>query len=342
MSREMKQTVLQRIISGETLSRLEMDQWLTNAVAGQESEPVISAVLATLAYRGESVSELSGALDALKRVMIPFPSNTALPLLDTCGTGGDGMGTFNISTTVAIVLAAGGIPVVKHGGRAVSSRSGSADVLEAIGIRVDLSVERSLEIFSELGVVFLWAPLYHPALKGLAPLRKSLQIRTLLNMIAPLANPAGVTRQILGVSSEAMVVPMAQLLTAHGSREFIVICGQGLDEVTLEGRTTFVLGQGGEIHEGYLTPRDFGLPMTPVSAIPGGNPSENASIIRRVLSGEEGPYMDYVLANAALGFQITGLVDGPLEGVQLARDVIMSRRAERLLERWEELCQTQS
>lgn len=342
MLREMRQTVLQRVISGETLSRLEMDQWLSNVIAGREPEPAIAAVLATLAYRGESVSELSGALDALKRVMIPFPSDMALPLLDTCGTGGDGMGTFNISTTVAIVLAAGGIPVVKHGGRAVSSRSGSADVLEALEIRVDLSVERSLEIFSELGIVFLWAPLYHPALKGLAPLRRSLQIRTLLNMIAPLANPAGVSRQILGVSSEAMVTPMTQLLTAHGSREFIVICGQGLDEVTLEGRTTFALGHGGEIQEGHLTPRDFGLPLTPVSAISGGDPSENASIIRRVLSGEEGPYMDYVLANAALGFQVTGLVDGPLEGVQLAREVVMSRRAERLLERWRRLCQTQS
>lgn len=338
----MSQTVLQRVISGETLTRLEMDQWLSNVVSGRESEPVIAAVLSTLAFRGESVSELSGALDALKRVMVPFPSNQLLPLLDTCGTGGDGMGTFNISTTVAIVLAAGGIPVVKHGGRAVSSRSGSADVLEALGIRVDLPVERSLEIFSELGIVFLWAPLYHPALKGLAPLRRSLQIRTLLNMIAPLANPAGVTRQILGVSSEKMVSPMAQLLMAHGSKEFIVISGQGLDEVTLEGRTTFALGRGGEIHEGYLTPRDFGLPLVPVGAICGGTPSENASIMRRVLSGEEGPYMDYVLANAALGFQVAGLVDGPLEGVQMARSVVMSRRAEQLLDRWGELCQTQS
>lgn len=342
MFREMNRTVLQRVVTGERLSRLEMDQWISSVIAGGESELVVSAVLATLAYRGESVSELSGALDALKRVMIPFPSGNVGPLFDTCGTGGDGMGTFNISTTVALVLAAGGIPVVKHGGRAVSSRSGSADVLEALGIRVDLPVERSLEIFSELGVVFLWAPLYHPALKGLAPLRRSLQIRTLLNMIAPLANPAGVSRQMLGVSSDAMVSPMAQLLASQGSREFFVVCGQGLDEVTLEGRTTFAIGRGGEIHEGYLTARDFGLPLTPVSAISGGDPFENASIIRRVLSGEEGPYMDYVLANAALGFQLAGHASGPLEGVQMARDVVMSRRAEELLERWGELCQIQS
>ena len=162
----MSQTVLQRVISGETLTRLEMDQWLSNVVSGRESEPVIAAVLSTLAFRGESVSELSGALDALKRVMVPFPSNQLLPLLDTCGTGGDGMGTFNISTTVAIVLAAGGIPVVKHGGRAVSSRSGSADVLEALGIRVDLPVERSLEIFSELGIVFFMGTSLPPCFKG--------------------------------------------------------------------------------------------------------------------------------------------------------------------------------
>jgi len=338
----MIRTILQRVSAGEQLSRSEMDQWISTVMAGGESEPVVAAVLSILAYRGESVSELSGALDALKRVMIPFPSRNAGPLFDTCGTGGDGKGTFNVSTTVAIVLAAGGIPVVKHGGRAVSSRSGSADVLEALGIRVDLPVERSIEIFSELGVVFLWAPLYHPALKGLAPLRRSLQIRTLLNLIAPLANPAGVTRQMLGVSSSEMVSPMAQLLASHGSQEFFVVCGQGLDEVTLEGRTTFAIGRGGEIHEGTFTARDFGLPLTPVSAISGGDPFENASIIRRVLSGEEGPYLDYVLANAALGFQITGHANDPIEGVQMARDVVMSRRAEDLLERWRELCQTRS
>ncbi len=338
----MNKTVLQRVISGERLSRLEMDRWLTSVVSGQEPEVVVSAVLATMSYRGESVSELSGALDALKRVMIPFPSGSFGPLFDTCGTGGDGKGSFNISTTVAIVLAAGGIPVVKHGGRAVSSRSGSADVLEALGIQVDLPVERSLEIFSELGIVFLWAPLYHPALKGLAPLRRSLQIRTLFNMIAPLANPAGVSRQMLGVSSEALVVPMAELLLSHGSKEFIVMCGQGLDEATLEGRTIFAIGRGGEIQEGALMPGDFGLPLTPVSSISGGDCFENASIVRRVLAGEEGPYLDYVLANAALGFQITGHADSPLDGVRIAREVVMSGRGEELLNRWRDLCQTRS
>ncbi len=338
----MNKTVLQRVISGERLSRLEMDRWLTSVVSGQEPEVVVSAVLATMSYRGESVSELSGALDALKRVMIPFPSGSFGPLFDTCGTGGDGKGSFNISTTVAIVLAAGGIPVVKHGGRAVSSRSGSADVLEALGIQVDLPVERSLEIFSELGIVFLWAPLYHPALKGLAPLRRSLQIRTLFNMIAPLANPAGVSRQMLGVSSEALVVPMAELLLSHGSKEFIVMCGQGLDEATLAGRTIFAIGRGGEIQEGALMPGDFGLPLTPVSAISGGDCFENASIVRRVLAGEEGPYLDYVLANAALGFQITGHADSPLDGVRIAREVVMSGRGEELLNRWRDLCQTRS
>lgn len=341
MSGKMNQDVLKKILAGETLSRQEMGQWLSEAVSGCHPDTVISAVLATLSFRGESVQELSGALDALKQLMTPFP----LPLqtgffpIDTCGTGGDGMGTFNISTTVSLVLAAGGVPVAKHGGRAVSSRSGSADVLEALGICVDLPVERSLEIFKELGIVFLWAPLYHPALKGLAPLRRSLGVRTFLNLIAPLANPARVTRQVLGVSSETMVRRMAELLQMQGATEFIVVCGQGLDEVTLEGRTTVAFGNGQEIHEGILYPRDFELPLTPISAIRGGDPIENAAIIRRVLSGEEGPYMDYVLANAALAFQVSGRVSGPAEGVLLARNTIMTGKAGNLLDRWVAMCQ---
>ncbi|MHB1604954.1 MAG: anthranilate phosphoribosyltransferase [Leptospirales bacterium] len=330
------------LLAGGTLDRLSMKQWLGSVLCGEVSDCEVAAVLTALSMRGESEEELAGALDSLRDHMTPFPlpERFQKPAFDTCGTGGDGSDSFNISTTVAFVLAAGGVPVVKHGNRAVSSRSGSADVLESLGIRIDLSPERSLEILEKLGIAFLWAPLYHPALKLLAPLRRGLGIRTLFNLVAPLASPGLVRKQILGVSSLHLVSKLAGVLDRVGHEAFCVIHGDGLDEATLSGRTRVIRCVRGDRIERDLLPNDFGLPEVPLGRIKGGSAQENADILRSVLKGTPGPFLDVTLANAALGFWVAELARTPREGVSMAREVIHSEKSLEILDQWVELSQT--
>lgn len=337
-----RMSVLPHLTKGGQLERQAMKEWLNAVLDGQIEMTEISAVLTLLSFRGETGDELAGALDSLREHLTPFhlPEPLGMEVFDTCGTGGDASGSFNISTTTAIVLAGAGIPVVKHGNRAISSRSGSADVLEALGVRIDISPESAREILTNLGVTFLWAPLYHPALKMLAPLRKSLAIRTLFNLVAPLANPALVRRQMVGVPSLPMVQKISSVLSLMGHESFCVVHGDGLDEATLAGPTTIVRLEGGQLYEKTLNPKDFNLPFVSLREIRGGTALENAEILRKVLKGTPGPFLDVTLANAALGFWTCGRVSSPAEGANLAREVIFSRKPLEILDSWIDLSKT--
>ncbi|MHB1927145.1 MAG: anthranilate phosphoribosyltransferase [Leptospirillum sp.] len=335
-------SVLPHLTKGGQMERQAMKEWLNAVLDGQIEMTEISAVLTLLSFRGETGDELAGALDSLREHLTPFilPEPLGMEVFDTCGTGGDASGSFNISTTTAIVLAGAGIPVVKHGNRAISSRSGSADVLEALGVRIDISPESAREILMNLGVTFLWAPLYHPALKMLAPLRKSLAIRTLFNLVAPLANPALVRRQMVGVPSLPMVQKISSVLSLMGHESFCVMHGDGLDEATLAGPTTIVRLEGGQLYEKTLNHKDFNLPFVSLREIRGGTALENAEILRKVLKGTPGPFLDVTIANAALGFWTCGRVSSPAEGANLAREVIFSRKPLEILDSWIDLSKT--
>lgn len=334
--------VLPLLVKGGQLERPVMKEWMDAALEGQLKDSEIAAVLTVLSFRGETEEEMAGTLDSLQEHLLPFPvpEGMAEDLFDTCGTGGDGSGSFNISTTVSFLLAGAGIPVVKHGNRAISSRSGSADVLEALGIRIDLDPIKASEVLSRQGITFLWAPLYHPALKILAPLRKSLGIRTIFNLVAPLANPARIRRQIVGVASLPMVSKTSSVLAMMGRKSFCVVHGDGLDEATLGGPTSVVRYHEGKREEKTLHPSDFGLPFVPLEKVRGGSAEDNAEILKKVLNGTDGPFLDLTLANAALGLWTWGKVASPREGVELARDVLHSRKPLEILDSWVELSQT--
>ena len=337
-------SVLPLLVKGGQMKRSVIKEWMDSALENRLEDSEIGAVLTILSFRGESEEEMAGTLDSLKEHLIPFPVREGMEedLFDTCGTGGDGSGSFNISTTVSFLLAGAGIPVVKHGNRAVSSRSGSADVLEALGIRIDLDPIKASEVLSRQGLTFLWAPLYHPALKILAPLRKSLGIRTIFNLVAPLANPARIRRQIVGVSSLSMVSKIASVLGMMGQKSFCVLHGDGLDEATLGGPTSLVRYYEGKCEEMTLHPSDFGLPFVPLEKIRGGSATDNAEILRKVLNGTEGPFLDVTLANAALGLWTWGKVASPRDGVALAREVLYSRKPLEILDSWVEMSKTTS
>lgn len=327
---------LPKILGGKSLSREETCLWLNDVLEGKVPDCETGAVLSALAMKGESSDELSGILDSLREHLVgfPLPPEYLPAAIDTCGTGGDGSGSFNVSTTVAFILAGGSIPVVKHGNRAISSRAGSADVLEALGIRIDVSPERSLSHLERLGITFLWAPLYHPALKVLAPIRKALGVRTVVNLVAPLANPALLKRQILGVSSPELVPILADVLEKEGAGAYCVVHGDGLDEATLSGPSRVCRMKGGVRTEEIFYPEDFGLPSSPKNSVAGGDASRNAAIVRTVLSGEPGPFLDYALANAALGLWVSERVSDLREGVAFARETIRSKKPMEILDEW--------
>ncbi len=253
--------------------------------------------------KGETASELTGFARAMRRFAQPFDTGLAPgdPLLDTCGTGGDGPSTFNISTITAFVVAAAGVRVAKHGNRSISSKCGSADVLEALGVRIDLSPAEAARAIREVGIAFLFAPAYHAATRHVQPVRRELKMRTVFNLLGPLVNPAGATVQVVGTTSEQNAKLIADALCALGLRRGFVVHGlDGLDEVTTTAETVaFEIG-GGHVARRILSPEDFGLPRAQLSQLSGGLAAENCEIARRVLGGERGFARDIVVANAAL------------------------------------------
>ncbi len=321
--------LLHRVVAREDLGDNDARAAMLAILSGEATIAQVAAFLVALRMKGETAAELTGFARAMRekaeRVHVQLNGE---PLLDTCGTGGDGAGTFNISTVAAFVTAGAGARVAKHGNRSISGHCGSADVLEALGVRVASDPRRVAEAIRTVGIGFLFAPAHHPAMKNAQPARLELKMRTVFNLLGPLTNPAGASRQLAGAPSAHAAELMAGALAALGTdRSFVVHGEDGLDEVSTTGPTIAFEVAGGRVERRYWTPADFGLPACRIEEIRGGDAERNAAIARSVLGGERGPCRDIVLANAAAALVAAGRAAGLLEGVALAADSIDSGRA---------------
>jgi anthranilate phosphoribosyltransferase len=299
---------------------------------GEASAVGIAGLLVALRTKGETVAEMAAIARALRAHAETAP--LADPrTVDTCGTGGDGSGTFNVSTIAAFVVAGAGVPVAKHGNRAASSRAGSADVLEALGVVVDLPVARAAAVLREEGIGFFFARRAHPAFRHVAAVRAELGVRTVMNCMGPLLNPVGARRQLVGVYAEPLVLPLARVLAELGSERALVVHGEdGLDEITTTGATHAAWLEAGRVRRLRLEPEALGLERAPAEALAGGDAAENAAIARAILEGETGPRRDLVLANAGGALFVAGAAVDPAAGVRLARESIVSGAAKARLE----------
>ncbi len=347
---------IRRIAARESLSREEARALMVEILAGRAADAEITALLVALHMKGESVEEIVGFAEAMRaaatrlppleeRRSIAEPIGTDLgdeiagvlqgpggtvgaPLVDTCGTGGDARGTFNISTTAAFVVAGAGVRVAKHGNRSVTSKCGSADVLEALGVRLELPPERLAACLQEVGIAFLYAPALHSAMKHVQAPRCALRIRTVFNLLGPLTNPAGATAQVVGVYAEELVEKVAEALRLLGLTRALVVHGRdGLDEITISGPTRIAELRNGRIRTFSLTPEECGLRRVPLDALAGGDAVANAAILRAVLDGENSPRRDVVLMNAAAVLVAAGRAESVPEGVPLAAQSLDSGAA---------------
>ena len=312
--------VLARLATGATLTADEAEAAFGIVMSGEATPAQIAGLLMAMRVRRETVPELTGAVRAMlaRMVRVPLPPPLDRQAIDVCGTGGDSAGTLNVSTAVTFVLAGAGIPVAKHGNRALSSRTGGADVLTALGVNIDLPLDRLPAILAEAGCVFMFAPRHHAALRHAAGPRVELGTRTIFNLLGPLANPAAIRRQLTGVFDPAWLRPMAETLAALGTERAWLVHGQGLDELTVAGENQIVALEHGQLTAFTLTPEQAGLPRAPIAAIRGGNPAENAAALLALLNGAHGPYRDTVLLNAAAGMVVAGVAEHIKDGLDRA------------------------
>lgn len=300
---------------------------------GDMSDAEITQVLIEMTDRGETPSEIAGAASAMRTRMIPVEGLSHA--IDVCGTGGDGQHTLNVSTAVAIVVAACGVPVAKHGNRAASSKAGTADTLEELGLNLANASQRAVETLGDLGIAFFFAQAHHPALGRIAPIRKAIGKRTIFNLLGPLANPARVTRQLIGIARPAYVPIYAEAIARLGTeRTFVVSGDEGLDELSLAGGNELAVVSGEHISMQRINPGDAGLAAAPIMAIRGGDPAFNAAALTRLLMGEPGAYRDAVLFNAAAALMVAGEVSDWQEGIEEAAEAIDKGLAKALLDCW--------
>jgi anthranilate phosphoribosyltransferase len=325
-------TAIAELIARRDLSDTDMEAVVAEIMSGAATAAQIGAFMVALRMKGERVSELVGAARALRRFGVSV--ETTLPVVDTCGTGGDLQGTFNISTAAALIATGAGVSVAKHGNRAMSGAVGGADVLEALGVRIDLDAAQAAACLAEVGMVFLFAQRFHPAMRYAAAPRREIGVRTIFNLLGPLANPAGARAQVLGVFAPEWVEPMAQTLAGLGSRRALVVHGDdGLDEISLTGPTRIAELRDGFVRCYQLTPHDLGLDPCTAAALRGGDVQLNAAIVRRVLRGEATrPQMDVALLNAAAVIYVAGRADDIRMGLTLARESVDTGRARQKLE----------
>jgi anthranilate phosphoribosyltransferase len=327
---------LEKLLRKEELSREESASLFRKIMEGKLTPAQTAAVLIALRCKGESVNEIAGAASVMreKSLKVPLPEELKEKVIDTCGTGGDLKGTFNVSTTTALVVAACGVPVAKHGNRSVSSKCGSADLLESFGVVIDLPPEKVAKCIEELNFGFMFAPRFHPAMAQVAGVRRELKVRTIFNLLGPLTNPAGAKRQLLGVFAEELTEKIASVLKELGSeRAFVVHGTDGTDEITVCAPTKVTELKDGEIKSYLIRPEDFGVETAPFSAIKGGESlEENRRIVQRILTGEEeGPKSDAVALNAAFALTAAQKVESPREGFELAKETLKSGKAYELL-----------
>jgi anthranilate phosphoribosyltransferase len=327
---------ISQLLEGQSLAAEQAEGVMEQVMTGGATPAQIAGFLIALRVKGETVDEITGCARAMRRAAVPVsPDRT--DIVDTCGTGGDRSGTFNISTTAAFVVAGAGLGVAKHGNRSVSSQSGSADVLKALGVNLDLSPDRVAQAIDEIGIGFLFAPKLHPAMRHAIGPRRELGVRTVFNILGPLTNPAGAAAQLMGVYDGALVEPLACVLKELGSRAAYVVHGDGgVDELTTTGPnrvSTFGLGATDEVVSASLDPRDLGFARAQPEDLLGGTPKDNARITRDVLSGtDRGPRRDVVLLNAAAAFVVGGAAADLEAGVTLAAESIDSGEALRKLD----------
>jgi len=319
------------LVGGINLSESEMAECMKEIMEGKATDAQIGSFLTALRIKGETVEEITGAARIMrdKAAKIKAPEG----VLDTCGTGGDMSHTFNISTTVALVVAAGGVPVAKHGNRAMSSKSGSADLLEALGIRIDLAPDKVEKCLFETGFGFLFAPLFHPAMKYAIGPRREMGLRTIFNILGPITNPAGAGRQILGVFTAKLTETLATVLGNLGAEDAMVVHGEdGLDEITITDGTRVSRFTNGKVENLVFSPEDFGLTRGKREDLVGGDNQENANITRQILGGEKGAKRDIVLINAAAAFMVAGRSSDMKTAVAIAQETIDSGSALKKLE----------
>jgi anthranilate phosphoribosyltransferase len=331
--------LLNALIKGQTLSSHDAETVITAMISGDVRAEQIGAFLVALQFRPPSGDVLAGFVRGFRRhqTSVGVDESTANLIVDVCGTGGDGHGTFNISTTVAFVAAGAGQLVAKHGNRAVSSQCGSFDVLEALGVPFADTPAEALRSIQSYGLAFLFAPTYHPKFREFSQIRKSLGIRTVFNVLGPLLNPAGVKRQLIGVYSRDLVEPMAQALRVLGTTEAMVVCGDdGSDEISLCSATHVAHLKNGEIHSFQMNPEEFGFKIADSESLKGGDAKYNARVMLRVLEGELGPRRDVVVMNAAAALVVGGRCANLQAGIKQAQHAIDSGRALRILENMRE------
>ena len=325
--------ILGKIAAGTDLTRDEARQAMSQVMGGTATPAQISALIVSLRMKGETVEEMTGLVEAIKSAAVPVPVDSD-GLVDVVGTGGDRSGTFNISTTAALIAAGAGARVAKHGNRSASSRCGSADVLEGLGLKIDLPVAANLELLADTGFAFFFAPLYHPSFRHAGPVRRELGIATVFNFLGPLANPAGARRQAVGVSDRKMAERVIGVLASLGSESSFVFSGDGgVDEITTSGPTVIYRLKNGEITHAEFTPEDFGVEPAGLDSIQGGGVEENVAILRGVLDSRPGPHRDAALVNTAPALVVSGLAGGFTDAMELARQTIDSGAAAALLDR---------
>ena len=330
-----KETII-KLSKKQDLAYAEAEAVMDEIMSGQATPVQMSAYLTALALKGETIDEITASAAGMRAHCIKLLHN--LDVLEIVGTGGDGSNSFNISTTSSLVIAAGGVPVAKHGNRAASSKSGAADVLEALGVKITLTPERSAEILKKINICFLFAQNYHIAMKYVAPIRKELGIRTVFNILGPLSNPAGANMELMGVYDQLLVEPLAQVMANLGVNRGMVVYGQdSLDEISMCAPTSVCEIRDGKFTSYEITPEQFGYERCEKGALTGGTPAENAEITKAILKGEEkGPKRQAVCLNAGAALYIAGKAASIEEGVKLAESLIDSGAALKKLEEFVE------
>ena len=323
---------ISKVVDGDDLSQEEAAATMSEIMSGNATDAQIASFITALRLKGETVDEITGCARIMREKVTKIKTRADL-LVDTCGTGGDGAHTFNISTTAALVAAGAGLHIAKHGNRSVSSKSGSADVLKALGVNIEADVDTVAKCVDEVGIGFLFAPMFHPAMKYAIGPRREIGIRTIFNILGPLTNPAGAQVQVLGVYDAALTEPIARVLRNLGSKHVFVVHGSdGLDEITITGKTYVAEMVDGQVRSFTIDPEDFAMSKSDISSLMGGTAEENARITLSILKGEKSPKRDIVLLNSAATIMASGKAANLIEGIPLAAESIDSGKALEKLE----------
>jgi anthranilate phosphoribosyltransferase len=323
--------LLSLLADGGTLSEDNAGEFFAACLRGEPTPSQVGAALTAMRMRGETLGEIVACARAMRRAAVQI--TPPYPTMDVCGTGGDGLHSLNISTAVGFVVAGGGLKVAKHGNRALSSKSGTADVLTELGVDIAMPPDRQLRALDEAGICFMFAPAHHGAMRHVSPIRAELGFRTIFNLLGPLTNPAGAQRQVVGVFAERWVGPLAEALKSLGSERAWVVHGQGLDEMTTTGETSVAELRDGQVRLFTVTPEAVRLRRAALADLTGGTPKANASALRALLAGQKGPYRDIVALNAAAAFLVGDKVETLREGVELAGAVIDDGRGQGALDK---------